>query len=564
MAVLAFGEYRADVSDLNTPYTQRLRNVLPQDDGYRPHKALTAFTQALPAQCRGYFVARRTDGQVAIFAGTATKLYLLDNTTLVWTDVSKGAGTYSQIAADANWCFAQFNNIIIATQKNDVMQAYDLSSSALFADLAGSPPQAGWIAVISRFIVAGDLLSNQFRIHWSALNSTTGWTAGTNLSDVQDLPFGGRVRCIAKVAGDVGLVLQEGAVRRMIFAPGSNTVFQIDVLKDDLGTFAPWSLTTAGGMAFFYSTRGFVQMDASGGLAQIGEEKVDRTFLADYDSGYSNLLIGASDPTNNLVLWTRKSLAGAANLFDKVLAYHWTRKRWAPLEFSGEFIAPISRPGITLEGLSAIAPGALTITGAANNGAGLIRITVASTATLATGDHKTISGVVGTTEANGSWTITVINATTFDLQGSTFANAYVSGGIVGGSIDAMTTSLDELGAASLPALAAMDSTHKLALFSGDTLEATLETPEQSLPNRRMGINGLRPITDAPSAFCFVRKRDSMNDAYTDGSESALDDDGNCPLLEETRYARGILRVPAATAWTFARGLEPDAFDAGRL
>jgi len=68
-----------------------------------------------------------------------------------------------------------------------------------------------------------------------------------------------------------------------------------------------------------------------------------------------------------------------------------------------------------------------TITGAADNGAGLIRIT-ATAHGFSTGNTVTISGVVGTVEANGTWTITAIAANTFDLQGSAFAVAYVSGG----------------------------------------------------------------------------------------------------------------------------------------
>jgi hypothetical protein len=39
-----------------------------------------------------------------------------------------------------------------------------------------------------------------------------------------------------------------------------------------------------------------------------------------------------------------------------------------------------------------------------------------------------VSGVTGTVEANGAWTITVIDATHIELQGSVFAVAYVSGG----------------------------------------------------------------------------------------------------------------------------------------
>ncbi len=68
------------------------------------------------------------------------------------------------------------------------------------------------------------------------------------------------------------------------------------------------------------------------------------------------------------------------------------------------------------------------ITGAASSGApNLIRITATGHG-YQTGDTVNISGVVGTTEANGTWVITRIDADTFDLEGSTFANAYTSGG----------------------------------------------------------------------------------------------------------------------------------------
>lgn len=69
----------------------------------------------------------------------------------------------------------------------------------------------------------------------------------------------------------------------------------------------------------------------------------------------------------------------------------------------------------------------VAISNAANNGSGLIRITAAGHGLL-TGDGTEIEGVVGTTEANTHWIVTRIDANNFDLQGSTFTNAYVSGG----------------------------------------------------------------------------------------------------------------------------------------
>ena len=75
-------------------------------------------------------------------------------------------------------------------------------------------------------------------------------------------------------------------------------------------------------------------------------------------------------------------------------------------------------------------PAPLTITNAANNGSGAIRITYSGTAspTITTGNIINVSNIGGTTEANGSWVVTVIDAQDIDLVGSTFINTYTSGG----------------------------------------------------------------------------------------------------------------------------------------
>jgi hypothetical protein len=66
-----------------------------------------------------------------------------------------------------------------------------------------------------------------------------------------------------------------------------------------------------------------------------------------------------------------------------------------------------------------------TITGATN--AAPIVITSANHK-LTTGTRVTISGVGGNTAANGSWTITSIDANTFSLTGSSGNGNYTSGG----------------------------------------------------------------------------------------------------------------------------------------
>lgn len=88
-------------------------------------------------------------------------------------------------------------------------------------------------------------------------------------------------------------------------------------------------------------------------------------------------------------------------------------------------IAPSAATG---SGITLTAGTSEAISGAADNGAGLIRITTATSHDFVTGDRVYISGVTGTTEANGTWTVTRVDATHFDLQGSAFVNAYAAGG----------------------------------------------------------------------------------------------------------------------------------------
>lgn len=85
-------------------------------------------------------------------------------------------------------------------------------------------------------------------------------------------------------------------------------------------------------------------------------------------------------------------------------------------------------PNATGQWITSI-PATLAITGAANNGAGLIRLTVPGQ-NFTTGDKPQILNVGGVPNADGYFALTVIDATHVDLQGSTFAGAYTAGGTI--------------------------------------------------------------------------------------------------------------------------------------
>jgi hypothetical protein len=490
MPLLPFGEWRPDVSDYEAATTQNVQNVLPRGDGYGPFPGLTALSASLGAQCRGAFVALNTDGSVTVFAATATDLYKLDNTLFTWTKVSLAGGPYSAISAPDQWRFVQFNSLIIAAQANVTPQVWTLGTSTAFANLNGSPPQARYVDVVGRFVVLSGLLSNPQRVQWSGLNDvngTTSWTPGINSADFQDLPDGGFVRGVA--GGESGVILQDTAIRRMTYVPGSPVIFAIERISQDKGLFGPYSLVRAGERIFFYSAQGFHRIDPGGFPVPIGRERVDRSFLADLDSSNLQLFIGAADPRSSRVFWAYKSVNGTTSQFDKLICYDWVLDRFTPIRISGEYLVPLSQPGLTLEGLDALAPG--------------------------------------------------------------------------GSLDAMTGSLDNFATSSPIELGAFDANHRLDFFRGPSLEATLDSAEQGTDGTRIKLRGFRPITDAATLYGSVSFRDTQRAVPAFTAESTINAVGKVNLLKSTRYARARCRIPAGTAWSFINGVEPDVSTEGR-
>jgi hypothetical protein len=559
MPLLPFGEYKPDVSDYEGQATKNVLNVLPRGDGYGPFPDFAILSQALIAACRGAFYALKSDGSVAVFAGTSDRLWLASNTDYSWTPVSKvtavtftgggspnvvlashgfaandpvvfsnsggglpaaitagtkyyvktvvnantftvsataggaeinmataGTGThsvtwlYSALSSSSQWQFAQFGNLVFATQKNSVLQVYNLSSSSAFADVSGSPPQADYISVVGRFLVLSGLLSNPFRIHWSGLNDTTNWTSGVGSSDYQDFPDGGIVRGVA--GGEFGTVFQDQAIRRMSYIPGSALIFQIERIAQDLGLFAPYSIVRAGSLIFFHSAQGFYKIAPGGLPEQIGRERVDRTFFDDLDKTELRMFIGASDPKSTRAFWAYKSTSGTTTLYDKIIGFDYALDRWFTVEMTGEYLLGMSQPGITLENLDTLSS----------------------------------------------------------------------------SIDALAATLDSFAVSTQPLIAQFNSAHKMGFFSGANLEATLETGEQGTDGRRVFMNGFRPVVDASSVYGSASYREIISETPTSLPEVAKNTrTGRCDLRRSTRYSRMKIRVPAATLWNYAAGVEPD-------
>jgi len=350
--LMPFAEWRPDVAALNTSYASDILNVLCADGFYMPFPSLVPLSGALAASPVGAFVARTSAGQTVIFAGTATKLYRLDNSTLGWVDVSKTATTYAS-TTDERWQFEQFGDYVVAVNANDAPQVYQLGTSTRFDNLAGSPPRARFVATCGDFLILGGLTGFPNRIQWSALNNITNWTPGSNNSDYQDFPDGTRVMGIIPSTNPI--IIQQDAIRFATFVPGSVEVFTFQKVHDGRGAVAPYSICSRGTLSFYADAGGFFQLSADGALTPIGFEKVDRTVFGKIDFSDITSIVGAIDPFYSRVYWAVKFSGGAAG-FNRLIVYDWNLQRWSQVQLTGNFLLPISAAtiGYTLDNLDTV------------------------------------------------------------------------------------------------------------------------------------------------------------------------------------------------------------------
>jgi len=292
------------------------------------------------------------EGNTTSFAGTETKLWKIDSDGN-WNDISRLSGGAYSTTSGSRWRFAEFGDYIIATNYVDEVQYYDVTSSTNWADLSGSPPKARYITVVRDFVVLGNLTGDNNKLHWSAINDATGWSAGTASSDVQFMPDGGPIQGL--IGGEVGYVFQRDRVTRMTFVPGSGEIFQFDRVESGRGLFAPDSLVYNGSEAFYYGTDGPYRMSLISGQSQpIGVGKFRDWLVDDIQAGTQALMYGALSPRFNLYALAYVS---NDNVFaatpDRMLLYDWTIDEAAVADIDVVAMSKWLTQGVSLDSMDA-------------------------------------------------------------------------------------------------------------------------------------------------------------------------------------------------------------------
>jgi hypothetical protein len=350
-----FGEWMPDLPARGHPGALIARNVIPEVNSYRPLRAPEAYSTAMAGRVLGAFWAQDDSNTMFNFAGDGTDLYRL-SATGVW-DVISQAGGYSAV----DWEFAKFGDRILAAHRGGVPQFYDMATGGLFADLAGSPPQAARVAVVRDFVVLGDIAGAPARVQWSGFNNSTLWTptasTAQSQADTQDIfGRGGRVQKI--VGGEEGLIFLENSIVIMRYV-GPDLVFTFAEVEANRGTPAPGSVVRSGDTVFFYAHDGFYAVSTNGAASKpIGHNRVDRWFEVNASVATLLTMKGGVDRRRRLVVWSFSS-AGALDVNDTLLIYNYGADKWSYATVDTDLVSGIASSGYNLDTLDSLLTGGI-------------------------------------------------------------------------------------------------------------------------------------------------------------------------------------------------------------
>ena len=322
---LPFGDFLPDLPDHGTPGLSNAVNVYQSAGGYRPLGQFEAHTDALPAPCLAASAFIAPSGRVVFLACTSTGIYRQE--ALGWELLQGGY----DVPEDGRWRFAQFGPLAIVSNHIDPPVKVNLEDDAV-APLAGNPPKMQAMAVVNNFLVGTQTNGSVTQVAWSGENDAEYWTYASRKSDYNDFPDGGEVTGI--VGGEVGLILQRTAVRRMAFV-GGNLIFRFDKISSNIGCASIHTVAQHGELAFWYSGNGFVMWDGAT-IRPIGFERVDDAFITRYGVVDFDRMSTAIDAQRNVVVWS----TGLA-----MWCYNWLLDKWTVIEHDAEVITSrLTRP----------------------------------------------------------------------------------------------------------------------------------------------------------------------------------------------------------------------------
>lgn len=288
-------------------HSKAVTSLLPSGHTYKTEAPQSSASTTGANEPTSEFMCWSKAGSPYFFVGDYSKIWLLNQAGATFDDVSNASTVYLA-SKDLPWQFAQFGNRVIAVTKNNAPQYYELGTSALFADLPGTPPNARAVAQVRDFLFLGSVTEvsdgelYEYRVRWSGFNDSEDWTTdpGGTQADFQDLDaqFG---EVMAIVGGEYATVFQQRAITRFTYV-GPPAVWQRDTLEINRGTIAPLSVIQIGRMIYYYSHDGFWAFDGAQSH-RISGDQIHRWVENRLSEDTAQQMRVGHDPDRRIIVW---------------------------------------------------------------------------------------------------------------------------------------------------------------------------------------------------------------------------------------------------------------------
>lgn len=342
MARVPLGPWRPDAAPFDNTGLVNVRNAVQAAGHWRAQPGLANIgEQTFTPPIQGLFTATRSNSDRELFVSYGGELFRITGVSAPVQNVSDPALSDGYSTSEfTRWRFVQFEDLLIATNFEDEVQAYSLTAGGTFgplADPSGECPQAKYLAVVKGFVTLAytrDEVDGEdaFQVRWHGLlNGLPDPYDFTRSVDTQaDSQRLAEIGVIAGITGgEFGTIVGEGGV--VVQSLGSGTLFRFDVRERRLGCRLPNSIVQYRQLTFWWSPQGVVAFDGQSARL-IGVEKIDRWLQDDFDEAFEHKMWTAIEFVRGHVLWLYcgKGHTGEPN---RLLRYSVELDEWSVSDF---------------------------------------------------------------------------------------------------------------------------------------------------------------------------------------------------------------------------------------
>lgn len=487
-----FPAWRPDAFPLTTGFAKDVSGVLPAAGGWGPWGALEALSAAVAAAVRGAFIARSSAGAAQIFAGTATKLYKYASASS-WTEVTRGIGTV-------------VDNYALAT---DNSWSFDQFGDYLIAVNGVDEPQV-------------------FNL-----------TSSTEFADLGGSPPVGAAG--VKAVGDhVWLYNFTSAIGPSGVVPSGKVQIQWSGFRDH----DYWTLGEKSSDFATFPSGGFVQGCTTQLAGLVFLERAIWRYVKDpikvFDFAPVQEEQGCAAPSSivqhegDAFFYGTDGFGAIGTSGLRMIGNEWVNDWFLDQVNQSRFKAIIGALDPVNMRVYWIYPDSSNSSSYTRNG-------------IICHDMR---------NQERPWSKAAIE-TEFILSGAT----------PGASLDDLTTLYSTLSGVPFPIgsdawlggaprLAAFDGAHKFSTFTGNGVEATVETAEfEPIPGRRFYCNGFRLVGDASAATGLVHVKERPQDTMTPKASASLTSTGLIPARASGKILKVEATVPSGEIWGFMSGVD---------